>query len=247
MIQNSAETILEIKDLRAGYGKSEVLHGISLHVQRGEIVTLVGANGAGKTTTLRAILGLTEVRAGQITFAGQSITRLKTHQLADLGLAFVPQERSIFPSLSVYENLEISAYRMTRADTEAQIEQVFARFPILKERRRQRAGTLSGGERQMLAIGRGLMKRPRLMLLDEPSLGLAPKIIEIVFQQVQDINQAGTTILLVEQNARRALAVADRGYVMELGRITHEGGGRDLLADEQVQQAYLGGARAAGQ
>jgi len=235
------DALLEIRDLCTGYGKIEVLHGISLQVNQGEIVTLVGANGAGKTTTLRAIFGLTDVRAGQIQLDGRPITSAQTHRLAGQGLAFVPQERSIFPSLSVYENLEMGGYHLKRSDMEAAAGQVYLRFPILKERRSQRAGTLSGGERQMLAIGRGLMTRPRLMLLDEPSLGLAPKIIEIVFEQIRAINQAGTTILLVEQNARRALAVADRGYVLELGKIRHEGTGRELLGDAQVQSAYLGG------
>jgi len=239
------DALLEIKDLHTGYGKSEVLHGISLRVGQGEIVTLVGANGAGKTTTLRAVFGLTDVRAGQIILDGQPITAVQTYRLFERGLAFVPQERSIFPSLSVYENLEMGGFHLPRGTLAEQMENVFGRFPRLKERRGQRAGTLSGGERQMLAIGRGLMTRPRLLMLDEPSLGLAPKIIETVFEQIQSINQAGVTILLVEQNARRALALAQRGYVMELGKIRYEGAGRDLLEDEQVQRAYLGGAPAA--
>ena len=235
------DALLEIKDLHTGYGKSEVLHGISLRVHQGEIVTLVGANGAGKTTTLRAIFGLTDVRAGQIILDGKPITNVQTYRLFERGLAFVPQERSIFPSLSVYENLEMGGFHLARPALAEQMEQVFSRFPRLKERRNQRAGTLSGGERQMLAIGRGLMTRPRLLMLDEPSLGLAPKIIETVFEQIQSIRDAGVTILLVEQNARRALALAQRGYVMELGKIRYEGAGSDLLNDEQVQRAYLGG------
>lgn len=238
----TGDIILEINDLIAGYGPMEVLHGITMHVRRGEIVTLVGANGAGKTTTLRSILGLTHIRAGSITFVeGKRTTELKPHQLVKLGLAFVPQERSIFPSLTVYENLEMGAYTLPPGEFEQQLHLVYERFPILKERRNQRAGTLSGGERRMLAIARGLVTKPRLMLLDEPSLGLAPKIIEIVFEQIKAINEAGTTILLVEQNARRALSIADRGYVMELGQIKYEGRGQDLLNDEQVQRAYLGG------
>jgi branched-chain amino acid transport system ATP-binding protein len=234
--------ILEIKELVAGYGKIEVLHGISMRVAKGEIVTMVGANGAGKTTTLRSIFGQTGVRSGQIMFEGQDITARQTHRLVGLGLAFVPQERSIFPSLSVGENLQMGGYTLDQATMGQQMDMVYGRFPVLKERRTQRAGTLSGGERQMLAIGRGLMVKPRLMLLDEPSLGLAPKIIEIVFDQIKAISQSGTTILLVEQNARRALALADRGYVMELGRIRSEGSGQELLNDEAVQQAYLGTA-----
>jgi branched-chain amino acid transport system ATP-binding protein len=210
----------------------------------GEIVTLVGANGAGKTTTLRAIFGLTDVRSGHILVEGYDATALKTHRLVELGLAFVPQERSIFPSLTVYENLEMGAYSLASGQLAERVELIYQRFPILKERTRQRAGTLSGGERQMLAIARGLVTNPRLMLLDEPSLGLAPKIIELLFEQVLAIHEAGTTILLVEQNARRALAFADRGYVMELGTIRHEGRGQDLLNDEQVQRAYLGGEHA---
>ena len=232
--------LLEIKDLVAGYGASEVLHGISLQINPGEIVTLVGANGAGKSTTLRSIFGLTDIRAGQILFEGENLIGLKPHRIAGKGLAFVPQERSIFPSLTVFENLEMGAYTVERDQFEERLEMVYHRFPILKERHNQKAGTLSGGERQMLAIGRGLMVDPKLILLDEPSLGLAPKIIESLFEQIRAINEAGTTVFLVEQNARRALALADRGYVMELGQIMYEGRGRELLEDEQVQKAYLG-------
>ncbi len=233
-------TMLEIKNLVAGYGPSEVLHGISMEINDGEIVTLVGANGAGKSTTLRSIFGLTDIRSGQIAFQGENITGLKPHRIVHKGLAFVPQERSIFATLTVLENLEMGAYTVEADRVNDRIERVCERFPILRERRHQKAGTLSGGERQMLAMARGLMVDPALMLLDEPSLGLAPKIIEALFEQIQAINQAGTTIFLVEQNARRALALADRGYVLELGQIVSEGGGRELLEDEQVQKAYLG-------
>jgi branched-chain amino acid transport system ATP-binding protein len=235
-----SETVLDIKNLVAGYGRIDVLHDVSMNVQRGEIVTMVGANGAGKSTTLKSIFGLTHVSSGQITFEGKDVTPMKAHDLATLGLAYVPQERSIFPSLTVLENLEMGAYIVDPREIPDRIDQVCARFPILRERSKQAAGTLSGGERQMLAIARGLMARPRLMLLDEPSLGLAPMIIAALFEQIQAINRAGTTILLIEQNARRALAIADRGYVMELGQIRYQGKGSDLLQDEQVQRAYLG-------
>jgi branched-chain amino acid transport system ATP-binding protein len=235
-----SESVLDIKNLVAGYGRIDVLHDVSMTVQRGEIVTMVGANGAGKSTTLKSIFGLTQVRSGQILFEGRDVTSMKAHDLAGLGLAYVPQERSVFPSLTVLDNLQMGAYAVAARDVPGRIDQVCQRFPILRERSKQAAGTLSGGERQMLAIARGLMAQPRLMLLDEPSLGLAPMIIAALFEQIQAINQAGTTILLIEQNARRALAIADRGYVMELGQIRYQGKGSELLQDEQVQRAYLG-------
>ena len=235
-----SEDVLDIKNLVAGYGRIDVLHDVSMTVQRGEIVTMVGANGAGKSTTLKSIFGLTQVRSGHILFEGQDVTSMKAHDLAALGLAYVPQERSVFPSLTVLENLQMGAYVVAARDVPGRTDQVCRRFPILRERSKQAAGTLSGGERQMLAIARGLMAQPRLMLLDEPSLGLAPMIIAALFEQIQAINQAGTTILLIEQNARRALAIADRGYVMELGQIRYQGKGSELLQDEQVQRAYLG-------
>jgi len=232
--------ILEVRNLMAGYGKSEVLHGLSMEVRAGEIVTMVGANGAGKSTTLRSIFGLTDIHGGAIRFKGRDITGARPHHLVNLGLAFVPQERSIFPSLTVYENLEMGGYTLPREKVLENIENVFQHFPRLKERYQQKAGTLSGGERQMLAIARGLMTAPDLLMLDEPSLGLAPKIVAIVFEQIQRIHESGTTVFLVEQNARRALAIADRGYVLELGHIKYEGKGQELLNDEQVQKAYLG-------
>lgn len=235
-----SDNVLEIRNLVAGYGRIDVLHDVSMSVQQGEIVTMVGANGAGKSTTLRSIFGLTRIASGQILFEGKDMTGRKTHELATLGLAYVPQERSVFPTLTVMENLEMGAYAAPPRDIPRRVEQVCRRFPILRERSNQKAGTLSGGERQMLAIARGLMAEPRLMLLDEPSLGLAPMVIAALFEQIQAINEAGTTILLIEQNARRALAIADRGYVMELGQIRYQGKGSDLLQDEQVQRAYLG-------
>ena len=238
---NSRDKILEIRDLTAGYGKSEVLHGVSMEIASGEIVTMVGANGAGKSTSLRSVFGLTDIRIGTVRFRGQDITGLRPHQVVTLGLALVPQERSIFPSLTVSENLEMGGFALRGETLRKNIDKVYARFPRLKERFRQKAGTLSGGERQMLAIGRGLMTDPELLMLDEPSLGLAPKIVEAVFEQIQFIHESGTTIFLVEQNARRALSIADRAYVLELGRIRYHGGGQELLNDPQVQRAYLGG------
>jgi branched-chain amino acid transport system ATP-binding protein len=234
------DRILEIRDLTAGYGASEVLHGVSMEIASGEIVTMVGANGAGKSTSLRSIFGLTDVYGGNVRFRGQDITGLRSHHLVTYGLALVPQERGIFPSLTVYENLEMGGFTLRGDDLRSHIEKVFARFPRLKERFRQKAGTLSGGERQMLAIGRGLMTDPELLMLDEPSLGLAPKIVEAVFEQIQLIHRSGTTIFLVEQNARRALSIADRAYVLELGRIRYHGAGQELLNDPEVQRAYLG-------
>ncbi len=234
------DAILAIDQLVAGYGKSEVLLGIDLVIKRGEIVTMVGANGAGKLTTLRSIFGLTDVRAGRIHFKGKDITGRKSHRIVPLGLAFVPQERNVFPSLSVYENLEMGAYTLPRQRILENMDAVFGYFPILKERREQKAGTLSGGERQMLAIGRGLMTNPDLLMLDEPSLGLAPLVVDAVFEEIMRIHERGTTVFLVEQNARRALSVADRAYVLELGQIRHEGSGQALLDNPDVQRAYLG-------
>ncbi|MEW6265640.1 MAG: ABC transporter ATP-binding protein [Thermodesulfobacteriota bacterium] len=234
------DNVLELKNIVAGYGRIDVLRNVSLSVRRGEIVTMIGSNGAGKSTTLKTIFGLTHIASGKILFEGADVTSKKVHDLVAMGLAFVPQERNIFPSLTVFENLEMGAYTLPPNQVAGRIAQVCRRFPILRTRASQKAGTLSGGERQMLAIARGLMSGPSLMLLDEPSLGLAPLIISALFEQIQAINQAGTTVLLIEQNARRALSIANRGYVMELGQIRHEGKGGDLLQDEQVQRTYLG-------
>ena len=232
--------ILTVHDLSAGYGKSEVLHGVNMAIRQGEIVTMVGANGAGKSTTLRSIFGLTTISSGQIQFRGQDVVGRGPHDLVGLGLAFVPQERSVFPSLTVYENLEMGGYSLSREKTSERIEVMFTHFPRLKERRQQKAGTLSGGERQMLAIARGLMTDPALLMLDEPSLGLAPLVVAALFDEVQRVNEHGTTVLLVEQNARRALAVAHRAYVLELGQVRFEGTGSEMLANPDVQRAYLG-------
>ena len=236
----SDRVILDIHNLAAGYGKSEVLHGVTMQIKTGEIVTMVGANGAGKTTTLRSVLGLTNIRNGEIRFKGQIITGMPAHKLIELGLALVPQERNIFPSLTVYENLEMGGYTLPRARVVRNIERAFEHFPRLKERRNQRAGTLSGGERQMLAISRGLMTDPELLMLDEPSLGLAPMMVAAVFEQIERIHRDGTTVFLVEQNARRALSIAHRAYILELGHIRYQGLGQELLDDPQVQRAYLG-------
>lgn len=237
----SLSLVLDVSDLVAGYGATEVLHGVSFQIRAGQIVTLVGANGAGKTTTLRSLFGLTKIRKGHIAFFGEELVGEPAYGIARRGLGFVPQERSIFPTLSVRENLEMGGYLLPAAELLARIEYVTTFFPILKDRLHQQAGTLSGGERRMLAIGRALIAKPRLLMLDEPSLGLAPKIVDAVFERVQAIHNDGVGILIVEQNARRALGIADRGYVLELGVVRFEGSGESLLEDPNVQQAYLGG------
>jgi len=240
MSANPTAPILEIRDVAAGYGKSEVLHGVNMEIRKGEIVTLVGANGAGKSTTLRTIFGLTTIREGHIRFKGQEVAGRRPHDLVHMGLAYVPQERGVFPSLTVQENLEMGGYALPREKLPERIEAMLTRFPRLQERRQQKAGSLSGGERQMLAIARGLMPDPELLMLDEPSLGLAPLVVAAVFEEVTNINQQGMTVFLVEQNARRALATAHRAYVLELGKIRYEGTGAELLNNEDVQRAYLG-------
>jgi branched-chain amino acid transport system ATP-binding protein len=233
--------LLDVRDLRAGYGAIVALKGISLHVDEGEIVTLIGSNGAGKSTTLRAISGVIRPRAGQVTFAGQRIDRLQPHAIVRLGISHVPEGRGIFHSLSVHENLLMGAY--TRNDAvEQDLERVYRLFPRLKERLRQPGGTLSGGEQQMLAIGRALMARPRLLLLDEPSMGLSPVLVETIFETIQEIRREGATVLLVEQNALMALEIADRAYVIESGEITLSGTGSELSRDDSVRRAYLGEA-----
>jgi len=232
--------MLEVTDLHVYYGEIHALKGISFRVEQGEIVTLLGNNGAGKTTTLRTLSGLLTPRQGDVRFEGNSLVGVAPHDVVLKGITHVPEGRRIFNRLSVVENLEMGAY--TRGDSAVgqDMEQVFTIFPRLKERRGQVAGTLSGGEQQMLAIGRALMARPRLLMLDEPSLGLAPRIVQEIFAIVAEINRAGTTVLLVEQNTRQALALAGRGYVLENGRVVLSGAGRDLLDNEHVQRAYLG-------
>jgi branched-chain amino acid transport system ATP-binding protein len=236
-----AEPLLRLDGVRAGYGPIEVLHGVSLEVRAGEIVTLIGANGAGKTTTLMCISGVNRVRAGRIVLDGQDLSRLPAHRIMRLGIAQAPEGRKIFPRLSVVENLEMGAFaRDDRGGIARDLERCFALFPILRERRNQPGGTLSGGEQQMLAIARALMGRPRLLLLDEPSLGLAPLIVLRIFEVIRGLHREGISILLVEQNARLALRLADRGYVLETGRLLMEGPAATLLQDPRVQEAYLG-------
>ena len=234
--------MLRLEGVRAAYGPVEALRGIDLEVRAGELVCLLGANGAGKSSTLRAISGLVRPTAGRIVFEERPITGAEPAAVLAAGIAHCPEGRRVFPYLSVEENLAMGAY--VRRDREAvarDLERVCAHFPILGERRRQAAGTLSGGEQQMLAIGRALMARPRLILFDEPSLGLAPTVVETTFAIIADIRRQGTTVLMVEQNAYLALQMADRGYVMETGRIVLAGAARDLMADENVKRAYLGG------
>jgi branched-chain amino acid transport system ATP-binding protein len=233
--------MLELIDVRAGYGTIEVLKGISLHVDEGEIVTLIGANGAGKTSTLMTACGVVKARAGKVRFAGQDVTGRPVEELVRLGLVQSPEGRKIFPRLTVQENLEMGAFtRNDAAGIAKDRERVFELFPILSQRRTQAGGTLSGGEQQMLAVGRAMMARPKLLMLDEPSLGLAPLIVARIFEVIRQLNQQGVTILLVEQNARMALKLANRGYVMETGEITMSDRAQVLLDDERVRSAYLG-------
>ena len=240
-------TMLTIQSLCAGYGKIEVLHDVALTIEQGQIVTLIGANGAGKTTLLKTISGLIRPSAGTIDFEGQSLVRRAPHKIVAMGLSHVPEGRAILKRMTVLDNLRMGAYVRSDNEVGRDIDAVFARFPVLSERRDQMAGTLSGGEQQMLAIGRALIARPRLLLLDEPSLGLAPKIVTRIFQTAARAQaQEGKTILLVEQNARQALQVADRGYVLERGRIAFSGTGETLLNMPEVRQTYLGQMRMIG-
>jgi branched-chain amino acid transport system ATP-binding protein len=235
-------TMLEIKNLNVHYGVIHALKNISLTVNSGEIVTLIGANGAGKTTTLRTISGLIKATNGEILLEGKNITTLSAPQRVELGISQVPEGRRIFPDMSVMENLELGAFlRKDKAEIKKDMDMVFGKFPILGNRRRQTAGTLSGGEQQMLAMGRALMSRPRILLMDEPSMGLAPLLVREIFETVKDINKAGTTILLVEQNASMALSIAHRAYVIETGSIVISGTGEELAKSSEIQKAYLGG------
>lgn len=233
---------LEIKDLRVHYGKIEAIKGISVTVNQGEIVTLIGANGAGKTTTLKTISGLRPVSSGSIVFDGEDISKLPAHERVKLGISQAPEGRGIFPGMTVLENLEMGKYhlKMRQAEINEDLEKVYTLFPRLKERVSQTGGTLSGGEQQMLAIGRALMARPKVLLLDEPSMGLAPQMIANIFRIITEINKQGVTILLVEQNAQQALSRAHRAYVLETGSITKEAKAKDLLNDPHVKAAYLG-------
>ena len=235
--------LLEIEGLDAAYGRIRALEGVALHVDEGEIVTLIGANGAGKTTTLRAISGLIKPTKGSIRFDGQDLLKLSPDQIVKLGISHSPEGRRVFARMTIRENLELGAFtRSSKAEIEEDFETVFRTFPRLKERVAQKAGTLSGGEQQMLAIGRALMSRPRVLLLDEPSLGLSPILVQTIFKVIKDINARGTTVLLIEQNARQALSIASRGYVLEVGKIAFADSAKNLMSSEAVRSSYLGGA-----
>ncbi len=235
--------VLSLANVESGYGALRILKGISMEVHRGEIVTLIGSNGAGKTTTLNTICGVVRVRRGTILFEGRDISRMDTPDIARLGIAHVPEGRRLFPELTVRENLEMGAFLRTDSEAiRADMEEMYQLFPILRQRANQRAGSLSGGEQQMCAIARGLMSRPQILLLDEPSLGLAPKLVGQIFEIIQEINRRGTTVLLVEQNAHMALTIAHRGYVIATGEITLSGTGAELLANDMVKKLYLGEA-----
>ena len=234
--------LLRAEGLTAGYGKLPILHGVTLEVRQGEMVCVIGPNGAGKSTSFKAIVGFVRPTSGRVLFDGEAITGLRPDQVLPLGLAYVPQGRVVLPQMTVLENLEMGAYiERDGGRIREALERVYALFPILAERRRQKAGTMSGGEQQMIAIARALMTTPKLVLLDEPSLGLSPKFVSIIFDRLCEMRRAGYTLMVVEQNAARALAVADRGYVLELGRNRFEGTGQSLLADPEVKRLYLGG------
>ncbi|WP_457028230.1 ABC transporter ATP-binding protein [Kitasatospora sp. P5_F3] len=233
--------LLEVKDLRVAYGKIEAVKGISFTVNQGEVTTLIGTNGAGKTTTLRTLSGLLKPTGGTVTFDGQPLGTVPAHKIVSLGLAHSPEGRHIFPRMTIEENLLLGAFlRKDTAGIAEDVERAYTLFPILGERRKQAAGTLSGGEQQMLAMGRALMSRPKLLMLDEPSMGLSPLMMQKIMATIVELKASGTTILLVEQNAQAALSLSDQGYVMEIGKIVLTGTGRDLLGDDSVRKAYLG-------
>ncbi|MGN0483156.1 MAG: ABC transporter ATP-binding protein [Lachnospiraceae bacterium] len=233
--------MLEIKDISVYYGVIQALKGISFEVKEGEVIALIGANGAGKTTTLQTITGMLSPKSGSILFEGTDITKIPGHKIVSMGMAHVPEGRRVFAQLSVYENLKLGAYtRSDKAEIAETLEHVYKRFPRLKERKHQLAGTLSGGEQQMLAMGRALMSKPKIVLMDEPSMGLSPILVEEIFSIIQDISASGTTVLLVEQNAKKALSIADRAYVLETGSIVMEGNAKTLLNDPAIRTAYLG-------
>ena len=233
--------MLEIKNLEVYYGVIQAIKGVSFEVNEGEVIALIGANGAGKTTILHTITGLIAPKAGTVTFEGQEITKLPGHKIVTKGIAHVPEGRRVFADLSVWENLRLGAYtRKDKKEIEESLEMIYQRFPRLKERRNQLAGTLSGGEQQMLAMGRALMSKPRIILMDEPSMGLSPIFVNEIFKIIEDVSKAGTTVLLVEQNAKKALSIADRAYVLETGNITLSGNAKELMNDDSVKKAYLG-------
>jgi branched-chain amino acid transport system ATP-binding protein len=241
--RGNGRPLLELRGVEAGYGAIQILHGVSLHVDAGEVVSVIGPNGAGKSTAFKVILGLINYLGGEIVFDGRSLVGERTNRILGLGLGYVPQGRVVFGPMTVRENLEMGAYlERDRAKIKAAMEYVFSLFPRLGERRRQPAGTMSGGEQQMLAMGRALMMHPKMMMLDEPSLGLSPRFVDDVFEKIVTLAKNGLTMMLVEQNAARALEISDRGYVLELGRNRFEGTGPELLANHEVRQMYLGGA-----
>jgi branched-chain amino acid transport system ATP-binding protein len=233
-------SLLEVTDVRAHYGSIEALKGVSLKVEEGEVVTLIGSNGAGKSTTLRSISGLTPATSGTVVFQGEEITRIPAHDVVGRGIALSPEGRHCFARMTVRENLELGAYLRYREDIEEDFDRVFGLFPRLKEREKQKAGTMSGGEQQMLAIGRALMARPKLLMLDEPSMGIAPILVQRIYETITEINRSGVAILLVEQNANYALEISQRGYVLETGRVVLKGDSSTLRGDPEVQRAYLG-------
>jgi branched-chain amino acid transport system ATP-binding protein len=233
--------LLEIREMSVHYGRIQAIETLSIDVEEGQIVSLIGANGAGKTTTMRALAGLLDVSHGSIVFDGEDITRMRGHRRVQRGISLAPEGRGIFPSMTVRENLDMGAYgRKDRDEVKKDLDRVFDLFPRMAERIGQKGGTMSGGEQQMLAIGRALMSRPRVLLLDEPSMGLAPQFIRQVFKIIRQVNEQGTTVLLVEQNANQALALADRAYVLETGVITHRGTGNEMLSNPAIKEAYLG-------
>jgi len=234
-----SEKLLDITNLHVNYGAVEAIKGIDLHVNRGEVVTILGANGAGKTTTLQTISGLLKSNSGSIVFDDKDITQIPAHEIVSLGMSHAPEGRRVFGTLSVEENLMMGAYSLKKYDA-LTLDWIYEILPRLYERKQQLAGTLSGGEQQMLAIGRAIMSKPKLLILDEPSLGLAPVLVKVIFKAIKEISKSGVTVLLVEQNAKAALKLANRGYVLELGKITHSGSSEELLTSEVIQEAYLG-------
>ncbi len=234
-------TMLEVRDIEVYYGMIQAIRGISFEVKEGEVIALIGANGAGKTTTLQTITGLVAPKKGSIYFEGQDITHVPAHKIVSMGMAHVPEGRRVFSQLSVLDNLKLGAYtRKDKNEIEETLARVYKRFPRLEERKNQIAGTLSGGEQQMLAMGRALMSHPKIILMDEPSMGLSPIFVNEIFDIIQEVSKSGTTVLLVEQNAKKALSIADRGYVLETGNIVLEGNAKDLLNNDRVKKAYLG-------
>ena len=233
--------MLEVKDLQVYYGMIQAIKGISFEVNQGEVIALIGANGAGKTTILHTVTGLIAPKAGQIFFEGQDITKIPAHKIVSMGMAHVPEGRRVFAQLSVYDNLKMGAYtRKDKNEIEESLEMAYKRFPRLEERKNQMAGTLSGGEQQMLAMGRALMSKPKIILMDEPSMGLSPIFVNEIFDIIQEVSAGGTTVLLVEQNAKKALSIADRAYVLETGNITLDGDAKVLMNDDSIKKAYLG-------